>query len=69
MFQIDGVTRVFYGPDFISVTKKTDLDWSLLKPEVLSVVTEHYARGQPLFTAELDEPQDTKIRKGDSECL
>ena len=61
---------MFYGPDFISVTKEQKLDWSLLKPEILSVVTEHYTRGQPLFTAELDEPQDTKIDKeNDSERL
>lgn len=69
LFQIEGVIRVFYGADFISVTKRGELDWAVLKPEILSVMTEHFARGQPLFTAELDEPQDTKIGEGDSERL
>ena len=29
LFGIDGVTRIFYGPDFISVTKKEDLEWQV----------------------------------------
>lgn len=69
LFQIDGVTRVFYGNDFISVTKDEPIDWKLLKPEILSVITEHYTRGQPLFTEGLIEPEDTKILETDSEAL
>lgn len=44
LFSIDGVVRVFYGKDFISVTKKEDMDWNVVKPEVLSVITEHYSK-------------------------
>lgn len=72
LFQIDGVTRVFYGSDFISVTKEDGIEWNELKPEVLSVITEHYTRGQPLFTEDLDGEElyaDTKINEGDSEAL
>jgi hypothetical protein len=32
LFLIEGVTRVFYGKDFISVSKKEEVEWSLLKP-------------------------------------
>ena len=46
---------MFYGSDFISVTKEEDLDWSTVKPEILSVITEHYTRGQPLFTGDLED--------------
>ena len=65
------MTWVFYGSDFISVTKENDLEWSILKPEILSVITEHYTRGQPLFTEDLDDEQysDTKINPDDSEAL
>jgi len=38
----------------------------------LSVITEHYTRGQPLFTEDLDGEEmyaDTKINEGDSEAL
>ena len=66
LFQIDGVTRVFFGNDFISVTKELDLDWSVVKPEILSVITEHYTRGQPIFTEE-PEDDDLKINDDDSD--
>ena len=72
LFQIDGVTRVFYGSDFISVTKEDGLDWQVIKPDILSVITEHYTRGQPLFTEGLDGEEayaDTKILDTDSEAL
>ena len=72
LFQIDGVTRVFYGSDFISVAKEEGLEWNELKPEVLSVITEHYTRGQPLFNEDLDGEEmyaDTKINDDDSEAL
>ena len=68
LFQIDGVTRVFFGNDFISVTKELDLDWSVVKPEILSVITEHYTRGQPIFTEE-PEDDDLKINDDDSEAV
>jgi len=64
-----GVTRVFYGKDFISVTKKEEEDWKILKPEVLSVITEHYTRGQPLLLEDVVEPEDTKITEADSESV
>jgi hypothetical protein len=42
----------------------------VIKPEILSVITEHYTRGQPLFTGDLqDENEDTKINPDDSEAL
>ena len=59
---------MFYGNDFISVTKIEDLEWSHVKPDILSVITEHYTRGQPLYT---DEPEDDdlKILDTDSEAV
>jgi hypothetical protein len=34
LFVIEGVTGVFFGADFITVTKTDDFDWGVLKPEV-----------------------------------
>ena len=68
LFQIDGVVRVFYANDFISVTREADLDWQVIKPEILSVITEHYTRGQPLFT-EAPEDDDLEINEDDSEAV
>jgi Fe-S cluster biogenesis protein NfuA len=50
LYEIEGVAGVFFGGDFITVTKSDDQDWSLLKTPILGVVMEHFATGTPLFT-------------------
>src|SRR5215469_1683249 len=48
LFAVPGVTGVFYGSDFITVTK-TDGDWQQLKPAILGAIMEHYMSGEPLL--------------------
>jgi len=45
---VDGVTSVFYGPDFITVTKAADVNWAHIKPEVFSLVTESITSGEEI---------------------
>lgn len=52
LFEVDGVTGVFYGSDFISVTKSDPADWQALKPAVLGTIMEHFTSGAPLLTHE-----------------
>ena len=47
LFQVDGVTGVFLGYDFISVSKRDDKEWYLMKPGVLGVIMEHFVAGRP----------------------
>jgi len=42
---IDGITSVFYGADFITVTKSADANWAHVKPEVFSLITEAVTSG------------------------
>ena len=51
LFEIDGVSGVFLGSDFISVTKSAD-DWESVKPAVLGVIMEHYMSGLPVVEGE-----------------
>jgi len=51
LFDLPNVGGVFYGADFISVTK-TDGDWQQVKPAVLGAIMEHYMSGAPLLAAE-----------------
>jgi len=44
-----GVTRVFFGSDFVTVTKSEDAAWEFLKPEVFAAIMDFYSSGQPLF--------------------
>lgn len=51
LFRIEGVKSVFYGPDFITVTKiDEDIDWMILKPEIFANIMDFFASGLPLFT-------------------
>ncbi|MEV8465792.1 NifU family protein [Fluviibacterium sp. DFM31] len=45
IFAVDGVTAVFLGTDFVTVTKKDGTEWDHLKPAVLGAVMEHFQSG------------------------
>ena len=47
LFEIDGVAGVFFGTDFIAVTK-TAGDWQQLKPALLGAIMEHFMSGAPV---------------------
>jgi Fe-S cluster biogenesis protein NfuA len=49
LFGIEGVAGVFYGNDFITVTKSADKDWHLMKPAILGAIMEHFTAGKPLL--------------------
>ncbi|KAH9043807.1 HIRA-interacting protein 5 [Lactarius pseudohatsudake] len=73
LFGIEGVKAVFYGPDFVTVTKDSENPWSVVKPEVYSILMEFFSSGQPLFRSEEDRenagPQDTRILDTDSDTV
>lgn len=48
LFAVEGVTGVFYGSDFVTVTK-ADGEWQHLKPAILGAIMEHFLSGEPLF--------------------
>jgi Fe-S cluster biogenesis protein NfuA len=48
LFEVNGVSAVFFGDDFISVTK-SDGEWHHLKPLVLGAIMEHYTAGRPVL--------------------
>ena len=54
LFAIDGVTGVFFGSDFVTVTKSEQYVWSVLKPEIFAAIMEHFTSGvQPISTLSL----------------
>ena len=48
LLNVDGVTSVFYGGDYITVTKDSGSPWAHVKPEVFSLITEAVTNGQPI---------------------
>jgi len=49
LFAIPGIAGVFFGYDFITVTKDDGPDWQHLKPAILGAVMEHFMSGQPVM--------------------
>ena len=70
LFAIPDVSRVFFGSDFISVTKR-DGDWKHLKPAILGAIMEHFTRGLPLMSGAATEDADTTSygEEGDPEVV
>jgi len=74
LFDVPGVTGVFYGSDFITVTKK-DGDWQHLKPAILGAIMEHYMSGAPLLADgtvagdDLADEQDEFFDEADAETV
>jgi Fe-S cluster biogenesis protein NfuA len=60
LFEIPNVGGVFFGVDFISVTK-TDGEWQQIKPAVLGAIMEHYMSGAPLIAAEVEAPAEDEF--------
>ena len=52
IFAVAGISGVYLGSDFISVTKGADVDWQIVKPAVLGAVMEHFMSGEPVAAPE-----------------
>ncbi|NJO54963.1 MAG: NifU family protein [Bacteroidales bacterium] len=70
LFAIPGVAGVFFGSDFISITK-AEGDWQHLKPAILGAIMEHYMSGTPLLKAGAGAgtPDDEFYEDADSETV
>jgi Fe-S cluster biogenesis protein NfuA len=55
LFEIDGVTGVFFGSDFITVTKSAG-EWQQLKPAILGAIMEHFMSGAPIVNSSSAAP-------------
>ena len=49
LFDLGDVTGVFFGRDFVSVTAAPGVEWSALKPQVATILLDHFVTGAPLF--------------------
>lgn len=71
VFATEGVTRVFLGDAFVSVTKMDDADWAHLKPFVLGAIMEHFVANRPVMleahTGVAEAPaEDDRVYEGDA---
>lgn len=52
IFAVAGVTGVFFGTDFVTVTKAEAVDWGHIKPAILGAIMEHYQSGALVIEGE-----------------
>ena len=52
LFTLKGVTGVFLGIDFITVTKPDEIDWEHIKPSILGAIMDHFQSGAPIIEGE-----------------
>src|SRR6187397_1909516 len=70
LFAIKGVNGVFFGSDFITVTK-TDGEWPQLKPAILGVIMEHFMSGAPVVADDADQGSEAAefFEAGDADTV
>ena len=66
LFAIDGVTRVYFGDDFLTVSKDAELDWAYLKAPILAEIMDHFTSGAPLITGAGAEDLDEEVYEGET---
>ncbi|MDE3029583.1 MAG: NifU N-terminal domain-containing protein, partial [Paracoccaceae bacterium] len=55
LFALGHVSGVFFGTDFITVTKADDVAWDHVKPSILGAIMEHYQSGASVMEGEQAE--------------
>ena len=77
-FTLDGVKGVFFGSDFITITKSEELDWQVMKPIILSAIIDHFNSNEETITkpqiskeedSSLDDENDPEVVKQIKELL
>ena len=65
LMNIDGIKSVFYGVDFITVTKAADVNWAHVRPEIFALITEAVTSGEKIVT--VSEGRDGEVVEGAEE--
>ena len=71
LFRIDGVKGVFFGSDFITITKEDNdsVEWRTLKPEIYAIIMDFFASGLPVVNDDAIPSTDTEIYDDDSDTV
>lgn len=70
LFSVDGVKSIMFGSDFITIEKhNNDLNWSLLKPEIFSILTEYLTNGTPIINEGANLSPDMELNEDDDEVV
>src|SRR6201986_3437806 len=65
LFDLAGVTRVYFGGDFLTVTKDPDREWAHLKAPILAEIMDHFTSGAPLIEG-AEAAADEEVYEGET---
>ena len=66
ILSLQGTTMVFFGEDFITVKKESNLEWDDLKHEIISEINDHYLLGNNVVIEKNFEKRDVNLEKNES---
>jgi Fe-S cluster biogenesis protein NfuA len=66
LFDLGGVKRVFFGQEFLTVTKAEDQDWAHLKAPILAAIMDHFTDGRPLLSDTREVGADHDVYEGEA---
>ena len=69
LFALKGVTGVFLGNDFVTVTKQDSLKWEHIKPSILGAIMDHFQSGAPIIVGEQTESVHAEHSGEDKEIV
>jgi len=67
LFKIDGVEGVFFGSDFISITKNNNHEWQMLKPSISETIIECYKSGAAIVLQGVLQGEEDKTDTSNTE--
>jgi len=71
LFRIEGVKGVFFGQDFITITKHDDdlYEWKIMKPEIYATIMDFFNSGLPIVNAGVETAGATEIYDDDDDTV
>ncbi len=69
LFNLSGVSGVFFASDFLTVSKGEDADWTTLKPQIFEQIMDFYSAEEPLFNDGEEVKDSLEINDDDSEVV
>ena len=69
LFNVEGVVGVFFSDDFITISKRDDKDWQLMKPGILGVIMEHFTSNKPIINSDEHDNLDAAPQEEDDEIV
>ena len=69
LFNIEGIEGVFFGSDFITITKKQEVNWDTLKPLVLGVISDFYSSNEKIIKKSESNQNQKKESSKDTDIV